>query len=200
MKNSIKFYFDFSSPYSYFAASKIDDLATEFERLAIWRPVMLGVAMKMTGNVPLTDQPIKRDYCKKDWARLAKFQGLPWVFPKNFPIATLAAARGFYLLDQTNSNLAKQFALACFQKYFGEGMDISNPEIVADIAENKGFSRSDFLIAIQEPHIKQTLKEKTEEAIKSGMFGAPFFVVGNEMFWGADRLWMLRHWLKHESW
>ncbi|PPR75804.1 MAG: 2-hydroxychromene-2-carboxylate isomerase [Alphaproteobacteria bacterium MarineAlpha3_Bin5] len=200
MKNSIEFYFDFSSAYSYFAASKIDDLAVEFERPVIWKPFMLGAAMKLTGNVPLTEQPIKREYCKNDWIRLAKFQGLPWILPKNFPIATVAAARGFYWIDQTNSSSAKQFARGCFHKYFGEGIDISKLEIIADIAESEGFARSAFLSAIQEPHIKKILKEKTDEAIKRGMFGAPFFVVGNEMFWGADRLWMLRHWLKRESW
>ena len=99
MSDPVLFYFDFSSPYGYFAAQKIDETVADFGRRVTWKPIMLGAAMKETGNVLLVDQPIKGDYCRRDWNRLARYMEVPWTMPDKFPIATLAAARAFYWLD-----------------------------------------------------------------------------------------------------
>ena len=78
MSNPIEFYFDFSSPYAYFAAHRIDELAEAFARDVTWKPTLLGVIMKTTGNTPLASQPVKRDYCTKDWDRLGRLMDVPW--------------------------------------------------------------------------------------------------------------------------
>jgi 2-hydroxychromene-2-carboxylate isomerase len=200
MSEPIQFYFDFSSPYGYFAALKIDSLAAGFERQVRWRPMMLGAAMKVTGAKPIAEIELKGDYCKRDWDRLARYMEVPWTLPDPFPIATLAAARAFYWLDDDDPALAKRFAQAAYHTYFGEGRDITDPETVAGFAEPLGIDRDALLTAVRDPAIKQRLKDETAEAIGNGVFGSPFIVIDGEPFWGADRLWMIRRWLKSGGW
>ena len=99
MTKELEFFFDFSSPYSYLASFKVDDLAEGGGRVAAWKPFMLGATFKHSGNRPLTEQPLKGAYSKHDFDRVARYQGVPWTFPAVFPIATMAAARIFYWLD-----------------------------------------------------------------------------------------------------
>lgn len=200
MSQPVLFYFDFSSPYGYFAAVKIDELVGRFNRTVTWKPMMLGVAMKETGNRPLADQPLKGEYCLRDWDRLARHMKVAWKMPTPFPIATLAAARAFYWLDDKDPGLAKRFARAAFDTYFGKGRDITAPETVADIAAPLGVDRAALLAAVQDPAVKERLKQETAEALRKGVFGSPFFIVDGEPIWGSDRLWMVKHWLREGGW
>ena len=200
MSNPVLFFFDFSSPYGYFAAQKIDETVADFGRRVTWKPIMLGAAMKETGNVSLVDQPIKGDYCRRDWNRLARYMEVPWTMPDKFPIATLAAARAFYWLDDGDPALARKFADAAFHAYFGEGTDITEAETVADIAEPLGVDRDALLTAVHDPAIKERLKIETTQALEAGVFGSPFVIIDGEPFWGSDRLWMIRRWLKSGGW
>ena len=200
MSDPIRFYFDLSSPYGYFAALKIDELAAGFAREVAWYPMMLGAAMKVTGAKPLAEIAIKGDYCKHDWDRLARFMEVPWIMPEEFPIATLAASRAFYWLVDDDPAMAKRLMLAAYDTYFGQGRDISDAETVAEIAEPLGIDREALLAAVQEPAIKQRLKDETASAIDAGVFGSPFIIVDGEPFWGADRFWMVKRWLKSGGW
>lgn len=200
MPDPIEFFFDFSSPYGYFASFKIDDLAEKYGRRVRWKPFMLGVAFKQTGNKPLTEQPLKGDYCRHDWQRLGRYMGVPWVMPDPFPIATLAAARAFYWLDGRDSERAKAFARAAFDAYFGHGRDISSLGVVAEIAAGLGEDAGEVKEALTDPAIKQRLKEETAAAIGRGVIGSPFFIVDGEGFWGSDRMWMIKKWLQDGGW
>ena len=200
MTKTIEFYFDFSSPYAYFASHKIDALAERFERKAVWKPVMLGPVMKKTSNVPLASQPLKIDYSRHDWERMGRYMEVPWVLPDPFPIATLSAARAFYWLNADDPELAKRLAKAAFNAYFGEGKDISSAGMVADLAELLGVDSNALLNAVNDPAVKERLKSETNQAIELGMCGAPFFMVDDEPFWGSDRLWMIKKWLESGGW
>ena len=200
MPDPIRFYFDLSSPYGYFAALKIDELAAGFGREVAWHPIMLGVAMKVTGSKPLALIPVKCDYVKHDWDRLARFMNVSWKFPKNFPIATLAASRAFYWLVDDNPLLAKRLVLTAYDTYFGHGRDITDAKTIADIGEPLGIDRNSLLSAVNEQVYKQRLKDETSAAIDVGVFGSPYFIIDNEPFWGADRLWMIKRWLKSGGW
>ena len=200
MSDPVRFYFDFSSPYGYFAALRIDETVADFGRDVQWKPMMLGAAMKETGNVPIAHQPIKGDYCRRDWDRMARYMKAPWKMPDPFPIATLAAARAFYWLDDNDPALAKRFARAAFDEYFGQGHDITEPEVVAEIAKPLGVDKDDLLAAVQDPAIKERLKYETTAALKAGVFGSPMVIIDGEPFWGCDRLWMIRRWLKSGGW
>jgi len=200
MSDPIQFYFDLSSPYGYFAALKIDSIAADFDRTVVWKPIMLGVAMQVTGAKPLAQIPVKGDYCKRDWERLAAYMDVPWKMPDPFPIATLAASRAFYWLVDGDEALAKKLALAAYDKYFGQGVDISDADVVADLAAPLGVDRDALLAAVQLPENKQRLKDETQAAMDAGVFGSPFIIIDGEQFWGADRFWMIRRWLKSGGW
>jgi 2-hydroxychromene-2-carboxylate isomerase len=96
VRAAIDFYFDFSSPYGYIAAAKIDALAAKHGRGVNWRPMLLGAAMKVTGGAPLPQIPLKGVYAKRDFVRSAQFHGVPFRIPSSFPISTIAAVRAFY--------------------------------------------------------------------------------------------------------
>lgn len=200
MPNPVEFYFDFSSPYAYFAAQQIDRLVEGFERECVWRPYMMGVAMKNTGAEPLVNYPVKGDYCRNDWARLARFQELKWTMPEKFPFAAIAPSRAFYWIEGQDKEKAKAFAWDCFTTYFGEGEDISSKEAVAAIAAKQGFPEDEVLAALDDEDVKQRLKDETQSAIDKGVFGSPFIIVDGEGFWGADRLWMVKRWLRSGGW
>src|SRR4051812_18008743 len=101
MPNPIDFYFDFSSPYGYFAAMRIDALAAKYEREVIWHPVLLGVVFKTTGAVPLTAAPLKGDYSRLDFQRTARFHGIPFHQPQTFPLSTQVPARALLWMQTT---------------------------------------------------------------------------------------------------
>lgn len=200
MTDVLEFYFDFSSPYGYFASHRVDAVAEAGGRRAQWRPIMLGAVTKRTGARPLIEVPLKGDYSRHDWERLGRLFGVPWVLPDPFPIATLAAARAFYWLDDEDPDLAKDFAKAAFHAYFGEGRDISPAAVVADVGEPLGIDREALLTAVAAPEWKQRLIDEGERAIERGVCGSPFFIVDGEGFWGCDRLLMVETWMTEGDW
>ncbi len=194
-KPPIEFWFDFSSPYSYLASERIDALAAKHGRQVKWRPMLLGAAFKASGLPLLVATPLKGDYSKRDFDRSARFLGIPYKYPPKFPLATLVAARGYYWLHGQDCAKAREFAHAVFRAYWVDGRDIGELPVVLDIAGDLGIDREAFTAAIATPEIKDRLKQETESAIAKGMFGAPYFLVDGEPFWGADRLPQIDKWL-----
>ncbi|NQW01563.1 MAG: 2-hydroxychromene-2-carboxylate isomerase [Rhodospirillales bacterium] len=201
MTDPIDFYFDFSSPYAYFAAQKIEEVAMEYGgREVEWHPIMLGVVMKSTQNQPLAHQPLKGEYAVMDWARMARYQNMPWKLPEKFPIASLAPSRAFYWIADQDKIQAKNFAKACFHAYFAEGRDITDVDTVAAIGAAVGCNADDLRQAVADNAIKERLKDETWAAVQAGVIGSPFFIVDGEKFWGSDRIWMIKYWLKRGGW
>ena len=192
---SIEFWFDFSSPYSYLASELIDDLAAKHGRKVKWRPIMLGAAFKASGLPLLITIPLKGEYSKRDFDRSARFLGIPYKFPSKFPLATLVAARGYYWLHGQDCAKAREFAHAVFRAYWVEDRDIGELPVVLEISGALGIDPEALAAAIATPEIKDRLKQETEAAIAKGMFGAPYFMVDGEPFWGADRLPQIDKWL-----
>ena len=201
MAAPIDFYFDFSSPYAYFGSQKIDEVAMEFGgREVTWRPMLLGVALKETGNKSLADQPIKGEYTLYDCERLARFMKVPWTVPEKFPVMSLAAGRAFYWIDSTDPEKAKTFARNCLTAYFGEGRDITDKDLIAEIGVGVGVDGNALKDAIATPEVKDMLKAATQSALEAGVFGSPFYIIDGEKFWGSDRIWMIKRWLKSGGW
>lgn len=195
-KAPIDFWFDFSSPYSYLASERIDALAAKHGRKVRWRPVMLGAAFKASGLPLLITVPLKGEYSKRDFDRSARFMGVPYAFPPKFPVVTLSAARGYYWLHGQDCAKAREFAHAVFRAYWVEGRDIGELPVVLDIVDALRLDRDAFTAAIADPAIKDRVKQETDDAIAKGMFGAPYFLVDGEPFWGADRLPQIDKWLE----
>lgn len=196
----LDFYFDFSSPYAYIAAEKIEPLALKQGYTVHWKPILLGVVFEQTGGKPFIGDNSKTCYVVRDFARSAHFHGLLYQHPARFPLATQAPARAFYWLHNQNPIRAKQLAQAFFRAYFVEGLDISDPEITVAIASHHGVAADELRTALTQANLKERLKQETAHAIKNGVFGSPFFRVGHESFWGADRLDQLERWLACGGW
>lgn len=201
MPTPIDFYFDFSSPYAYLGSHLIGPVARKHGRDEHWHPFMLGVAMKGEKTFPLTQYPKKGEYSRMDFERTARRHNIPFNMPTDFPKATLAASRGFLWITKDDPAKAIIFARQIFAAYFVDNQDISDPELVADIACDCGADRQAFLDAIQSSSVKEAFKNSVEEIVSAKkVFGAPFFVVDGEAFWGADRVGQLDEWLTEGGW
>jgi 2-hydroxychromene-2-carboxylate isomerase len=197
MDNALDFYFDFSSPYGYLASEKIDQIAAKFGRKVRWHPVLLGVVFRETGAVPLTlAAPLKSNYYLHDFSRSARYMGIPYTHPANFPIATQQAARAYYWLHGQDCAKARAFAHAAYRALFAEGRDISELAVVLDLAVAQGVDRDALSVALASPELKARLKQECEDAIANGVFGSPYILVDGEPFFGADRLPQLERWLE----
>lgn len=200
MPAPIDFYFDFSSPYGYLASTQIDDLAGKHGRAVTWRPFLLGVAFKTTGQRPLTEQPLRGPYSLHDFHRSARLLGVPFRMPEPFPFPSLAACRAFYWLADGDAARATTFAKAVFSAAFGDGRDIRSVEAVAAVAAPLGINPGELRAACDDPAVKDRLRAATEDAMARGVFGSPFFIVDNEPFWGHDRLAQVERWLATGGW
>ena len=195
-KDPVEFWFDFSSPYSYIASERIDELVAKHGRKVKWRPIMLGAAFKASGLPFLVNVPLKGDYSKRDFDRSARYLGVPYSFPPKFPVTTLAAARGYYWLHGQDCGKAREFAHAVFRAYWVDGHDIGELPVVLEIADGLDIDVDAYTAAIATPEVKDRLKQETDAAVARGMFGAPYFMVDGEPFWGADRLPQIDKWLE----
>jgi len=196
MAEPIDFYFDFSSPYGYLMSEKIDALAAKCDRKVRWHPILLGIIFKTTGSAPLTLQgPLKADYYTRDFARSARFLGVPFNPPSRFPLPTQVAARAYYWLHGQDCALARRFAHAVYRALFIDDRDISDPETIFEIGAKNGIDRSILEAAVQTPEIKARLKEEVDQAMARGVFGSPTVIIDGEPFFGADRLPQIEHWL-----
>jgi len=195
MAAPIDFYFDFSSPYGYLASHKIDALAAKHGREAAWRPFLLGVAFKATGQQPLTSIPVKGDYAQRDFLRSARFHGVPYRHPAAFPIASVAPARAFYWLNAQDPKRAKDLARALYAAYFLEDIDISNADNVVATAAKCGLAADAVRAGLNDQAVKDLTKAAVDKALGVGAFGSPYVVVDGEPFWGVDRFDQIERWL-----
>jgi 2-hydroxychromene-2-carboxylate isomerase len=200
MPQPLEFYFDFSSPYGYFAATRIEALAARHGRDTVWRPILLGIVFKQTGGQPLPAIPIKGTYALRDIERTARWFGVPYRAPSRFPVSGTAASRAYYWLEPRDRAAARRLALAVFHAYFAEDRDVSSPEVIADIAASMGVERAALLEGVGSAAVKDRLREEVEDAMARGVFGSPYIIADGEPFWGSDRLDQLERWLATGPW
>lgn len=200
MAQPIDFYFDFSSPYGYFAGAKINELAAKHGRSVIWRPILLGAVFKITGQQPLPTIPLKGSYASHDLVRSARLFGVPYKTPSKFPVSGTAPSRAFYWVSDKDPVLAIKLAQALYHAYFAEDRDISNPEVTANVAAKLGLEKDQVTQALNDPAVKERLKTEVDAAIERGVFGSPFIIVDKEPFWGSDRLDQVEKWLATGGW
>ncbi|MBQ0935294.1 2-hydroxychromene-2-carboxylate isomerase [Ideonella paludis] len=188
VKPAIEFYFDFSSPYAYVANEWIDALAARHGRTVRRHAILLGVAFAAAELKSPVAYPLKREYSLHDFARSARFERVPYVQPTPFPIATHHAARVFWWLHDTQGDApAAQWARSAFRAYFTQGVVLSDPGALRELAQASGLDAAAAEAAWNDPIWKDRLREANEQALRAGLFGAPFFVVDGEPFWGNDR-------------
>lgn len=199
MSKTVTFYFDLSSPYSYFAATQVDALANRTRATILWRPVVLGAIFKQTNNVMNTAVPAKAQYMLVDLNRWAQYYDVPFNFNPYFPQNTMTLHRAIIaaqsLIDeQTGKKLAK----AAFEAMWVHQHDITNDTTIVDLIDEVGLDGATILQATSDPTVKGTLRQYTEDALEHGVFGAPSFVVDDHLYWGNDRLPFLEAYLLQE--
>jgi 2-hydroxychromene-2-carboxylate isomerase len=194
MERSIEFFWDPASPYTYLASTQVEALAARAGVAVVWKPFLLGKVFEATGNKMPAAIPAKGKHLFQDVQRWGEHYGVPVGFPKVFPINSVAALRcGVAAAAQGRCG---DFAKAVMRAYWGEGQDISQAEVLAAVAASIGLDGAVLVTQTQEQAVKDQLRANTEEAVKRGAFGAPTFFVGEQMFWGNDRLVLLEEFLR----
>lgn len=184
----IEFWFEFASTYSYPAAMRVEALAASRGVSIVWRPFLLGPIFNQQGwnNSPFNIYPVKGQYMWRDMERICERMNVPLRRPSAFPRNGLLAAR----VACINSEAAwlPEFVRAIYQANFAEDAEIASAEVVGRCLSALGQDAGAILEAAQTPAAKDKLKSNTAEAVERGIFGAPSFLVGRELFWGNDRL------------
>ena len=183
---SIEFFFDYGSPASYLAYTQMPGLAERTGATVIYRPMLLGGVFKATGNQSPINIPAKGAWLMGDLARFARRYGVPYVRNRHFPINTLNLMRGA-IAAETDGRLIP-YSDAMFRAIWADQKRMEDPIVIAEVLRAAGFDPAGMLAAIQQQDVKDKLKAVTEEAVSRGVFGAPTFFIGKEMFFGQDRL------------
>ena len=200
MTAPVEFFFDFASPYGYLASERIEGIASRHGRSVLWRPFLVGAAMKVSERKPLVSIPLIGDYAAHDIERFSRYWNIPLAIPSHWPIATVAACRAFYLVARTDQAAAVRLAQTLYRVDHPDDRDISVPETVVAISAETGLDPAHLAEGIQSEDIKQAVRAVNDEALNRGVFGSPFIIVDSEAFWGADRLDQVDQWLSRGGW
>jgi 2-hydroxychromene-2-carboxylate isomerase len=181
---TLEFFYDFVSPYSYFASTRVEAITSRTGATLRWRPFLLGGVLKATDNKAPADTPAKYAHLKVDTARWARRLAVPFAFPHPHPFSTVLAMRCALAAEQRGALVP--FTHAAFRAVWAEGRDLTSPEVLAAVAASVGLDGAALVAAA--PGEKAALVAQTDEAVRRGAFGAPTFFVGDELWVGNDRL------------
>ena len=185
---TIEFWFDFGSNYSYLTAMRIDDLAGSLGIKVVWKPFLLGPIFQSFGweSSPFVLQKEKGEYTWKDMERQARKFGVAWIKPTTFPRRAILPTRVAVL--GSNESWIGDYVRAMMVRNFVEDKDLDTEDAVREVLTALNVNADLVIAQAQSDENKQRLRHATETAAKLGIFGAPMFFVGDEMFWGNDRL------------
>jgi 2-hydroxychromene-2-carboxylate isomerase len=184
----LEFFFDYGSPYSYLASSRLPALVERTSAELRYRPMLLGGVFKATGNrSPAAEScEAKRSYGALELRRWVAHLGVPFRGNPHFPINTLLLMRTAVAAQR--AGVFEPFHRFVYPAFWAEGENLGEPEVVVRVLEKAGLEGRALLEAAGDPAVKAELRASTEEAVARGAFGAPTFFVGDEMFFGNDRL------------
>jgi 2-hydroxychromene-2-carboxylate isomerase len=188
MARRLEFFFDYGSPYSYLADTQLPALVGRTGAELRYRPMLLGGVYKATGNRSPAAEPVenKRRYGGLELERWVAFYGVPFRRNPHFPIDTLRLMRAAVAAQR--DGWFDRFHRAVYPAFWVEASDLGDPAVVAGVLERAGLDAKRIQALAEDAGVKAELRATTEEAVERGAFGAPTFFVGDEMFFGADRL------------
>jgi 2-hydroxychromene-2-carboxylate isomerase len=180
---SVEFFWDVASPYSYLASTQLFRLPD-----VRYRPFLLGGVFKATDNRMPASVPAKARYLLHDLRRWADAYAVPMVLPPDivFPINSIEPMRVAVCCDELGKGAA--YCHALFARYWGQGQDVSDAKVLATVLADIGLDAGAVLARASTQETKDRLRQHTDEAVTRGAFGAPTFFVGEQMFWGNDRI------------
>lgn len=184
----IDFWFEFGSTYSYPAAMRVEKLAGQAGVRVNWKPFLLGAIFREQGfsDSPFNLYPAKGRYMWHDLGRTCRALDIPFQRPSEFPRNGLLAARVACRFDK--EAWLPDFVRAVYRANFVDDADIADASVVGHCIADAGAHPEKVLAEAQLPESKAKLRAQTDEAMRLGIFGAPMVVVGEELFWGNDRL------------
>jgi 2-hydroxychromene-2-carboxylate isomerase len=186
MVRELEFFFDYGSPFSYLADTQLKGLAERTGTRVIYRPMLLGGVFKETGNSSPIAIEAKRKYMMADLERWAKRYGVPPLHNAHFPINTIRLMRGTVAAERLG--VFPAYHRAIYDAFWRDGLNLGDTAVVRGVLERAGLD-AERVVALSEEHaVKDALRVSTEAAVARGAFGAPTFFVGEQMFWGNDRL------------
>lgn len=192
MSKSVEFFFDFGSPTTYLAWTQLPRICADAGAELIYRPMLLGGVFQATGNASPIEVPAKGKHVMLDLQRFAKRYGVPMTFNPHFPINTLGLMRGAVAVQLRQPERFDDYVKTIFQAMWVDAQNLGDLAVLSKVLAAGGFDPQALLALTGEPEIKDALKATTEEAVKRGAFGAPIMFVGDQMFFGQDRLDFVR--------
>ncbi|WP_323120409.1 2-hydroxychromene-2-carboxylate isomerase [Burkholderia alba] len=192
MSKRVDFYFDVGSPASYLAWTQLPTLCRTAGAELVCKPMLLGGVFQRTGNASPMTVPAKARYVNHDLQRYARRYDVPLAVNPHFPIITLFLMRVVTGIAAQEPDRLHALLDTVFKAIWVDALDLNKPELTAQVLSDAGFDPQRMLAFAGSPEIKEALKAATQEAIDRGVFGAPTFFVGDEMFFGQDRLEMVR--------
>ncbi|MGL4316285.1 MAG: 2-hydroxychromene-2-carboxylate isomerase [Pseudomonas sp.] len=192
MSKSVEFYFDFGSPATYLAWTQLPALCAELGAELIYKPMLLGGVFQATGNASPVTIPSKGRFMIQDLQRFARRYQVPMQFNPHFPINTLGLMRGAVAVQLRMPERFDAFVTTIFRALWVDGQNLGDLAVLSKVLAEAGFEPQALLALTTEAEVKEALKTTTEEAVKRGVFGAPSMFVGNELFFGQDRLDFVR--------
>jgi 2-hydroxychromene-2-carboxylate isomerase len=185
----IELFFDIGSSYSYLAFTQIEGIEKRTGLTVRARPFLLGGVFKSTGNEMPARVAAKARYMITDMQRWASEYGVAFSLPASFPVITISTQRALVATDRLFGQAAmRKLARGLFDAYWTLGRDVADKAVIADVAGQVGLDAAAIVTGIDAPETKDRLRADTEEAVARGAFGAPSFFVGEEMFFGNDRI------------
>ncbi len=196
MTKSLDFYFDVGSPAAYLAYTQLPKIAAETGATINWQPMLLGGVFQATGNSSPAAVPAKGKYMFGDLERFARRYGVPFKHNPHFPINTLMLMRGAVGLQLRQDERFGAYVKAVFQAIWVDGKNLNDLAVTGAVLHAAGFDAAGILALVSQQDVKDRLKVLTQRAVERGIFGAPTMFVGEQMFWGQDRLDFVREALK----
>ncbi|RON70477.1 disulfide bond formation protein DsbA [Pseudomonas fluorescens] len=188
MTKTVEFYFDLGSPTTYLAHTQLAKICADTQSELIYIPMLLGGVFKATGNASPAMIPAKGRYMFQDLDRFAKRYGVQLRFNPHFPINTLILMRAVTGMQMRQPQSFAEFVDCLFKALWVEGRNLNDPQTVAAVLTENGFDPQEIMALTNDESVKAALKENTEAAIKRGVFGAPSMFIGDQLFFGQDRL------------
>jgi 2-hydroxychromene-2-carboxylate isomerase len=185
MARTVEFFFDYGSPWSYMGYTQLPKLEAESGAAVVLRPMLLGGVFKATGNHAPLEVPAKFAWMGKDLARFAKRYGVEFRRNPHFPIITVTLMRG--AVAAAAQDRLPAYSTAVFRAIWVDGLNMNDRGVVVEVLARSGFDPEQLLAATETQAVKDKLRADTEEAVRRGVFGAPTYFVGEEMFFGQDR-------------
>jgi 2-hydroxychromene-2-carboxylate isomerase len=198
----IAFYFDFISPFGWFASKSIEALAARHGRRVDWNAMLLGVSvMKVMGLKPLLETPLKGGYTKRDIARHARLHRMPLARSLDAPIPDpLPAARSFWWAKSTAPGSEVELAKRIYSAMWVQAADIGAAAVLEPLVRDSGLDAERWHKALTDGSAAAALRAAVERSLAAGVFGSPFFIVDGEPFWGVDKLALVDRWLETGGW